>query len=146
MRFWPRWEQKKNDLHDELEAHLQIAVEERVARGESREQAQAVAMSEIGNSALVADVTRGKWGWQWVEHLAQDVLEGRIALRVAEDACHLDLMHRINQGGRRAGLAEDVANVGDFRDAGTFAFQGLRHLDAEQALFAQLREIGRAHV
>jgi predicted permease len=82
MRFWPKhwfsWEQKKNDLNDEIEAHLRIAVKERIERGESQDEAKAAAMREIGNSALVADVTRGKWGWQWVEHLAQDV---RYALR-----------------------------------------------------------------
>src|ERR1700721_1894281 len=82
MRFWPKhwfsWEQKKNDLNDEIEAHLRIAVKERMERGESQDEAKAAAMREIGNSALVADVTRGKWGWQWVEHLARDV---RYALR-----------------------------------------------------------------
>jgi predicted permease len=82
MRFWPKdwfsWERKKNDLNDEIEAHLRIAVEERMERGESQDEAKAAAMREIGNSALVADVTRGKWGWQLVEHLVQDV---RYALR-----------------------------------------------------------------
>ncbi len=82
MRFWPgdwfSWERKKNDLRAELDTHLRIAVEERVARGESPEEARAAAACEMGNSALVADVTRSKWGWQWMEHLAQDV---RYALR-----------------------------------------------------------------
>src|SRR6201992_3009671 len=82
MRFWPKswfsWERKKNDLSEEIEAHLRIAVQERVDRGESPIDAHAAAMREIGNSALVADVTRSKWGWQWMEYLAQDV---RYALR-----------------------------------------------------------------
>ena len=77
MRFWPKdwfsWERKKNDLNDELEAHLRIAVEERMDRGESREEARGAAVREMGNSALVADVTRSAWGWQWVERVLQDI-------------------------------------------------------------------------
>ena len=78
MRFWPAWDRRKGELHDELEAHIRIAVEERMARGESYEAARASAMREMGNSALVADVTRSKWGWQWLERIAQDL---RYALR-----------------------------------------------------------------
>ena len=78
MKFWPAWERRKDELHDELDAHLRIAVEERMARGESYEAARAAAMRELGNPALVADVTRAKWGWVWLESIAQDV---RYALR-----------------------------------------------------------------
>jgi putative ABC transport system permease protein len=73
MRFWPGWERKKDDLNDELEAHLRIAVEERIARGESPEEARGAAVREMGNSALVADVTRSAWGWQWLERVLQDI-------------------------------------------------------------------------
>ncbi|WP_058187530.1 ABC transporter permease [Terracidiphilus gabretensis] len=73
MRFWARWERKKNDLRAELEAHLRIATEERIARGESPEEARTAAVREMGNSALVADVTRSTWGWQWLEHALQDI-------------------------------------------------------------------------
>src|ERR1700678_1122883 len=63
MRVWPKhwfsWEQKKNDLNDEIEAHLRIAVKERMERGESQDEAKAAAMREIGNSALVATLTLG---------------------------------------------------------------------------------------
>src|SRR6202789_2500653 len=70
---WLGWERRKNDLHAELEAHLRIAMEERIARGESPEAALAAAMRELGNPALVADVTRSAWGWQWLECVLQDV-------------------------------------------------------------------------
>jgi predicted permease len=82
MRLWPRdwfaWERKKDELSAELEAHLRMAVEERVARGEDPEDARAAALREMGNPPLVADVTRAQWGWQWLERTAQDV---RYALR-----------------------------------------------------------------
>jgi len=76
MRFWPRWEQRKDDLNEELEAHLRIAIEELIARGESPEEARAAALREMGNPLLVADVTRSAWGWQWLERIAQDIRYG----------------------------------------------------------------------
>ena len=63
-----------------------------------------------------------------------------IVLEVAHDAGHLDLVHRVDQPGGRAGLPEDIADIGDFGDRGAFTVQRLGHLDAEQALLAQLRE------
>src|SRR5260370_20013789 len=64
----------------------------------------------------------------------------RIVLEVAHDAGDLNLMHRVNQRGGRAGLAEDVASIGDFADRRALTVQGLRNLDAEQALLAKFRE------
>ncbi|MFP5237491.1 MAG: ADOP family duplicated permease [Acidobacteriota bacterium] len=73
MRLPWTWDRRKDDLAEELEAHLQMAVAERVARGESPEEARAAAMREMGNGPLVADVTRGAWGWEWLERIGQDV-------------------------------------------------------------------------
>ncbi|WP_058187531.1 ADOP family duplicated permease [Terracidiphilus gabretensis] len=72
------WERRKNDLREELETHLRIAIEERIARGESPEAARAAAMRELGNRLLVADVTRSAWGWLWMERIGQDL---RYAIR-----------------------------------------------------------------
>ena len=46
MNFLPGWERRKNELREELEAHLRIAIEERVARGENPEGARAAALRE----------------------------------------------------------------------------------------------------
>jgi predicted permease len=73
MKFSPGWDERKGDLTEELEAHLRMAVEERVARGESREDARAAAIREMGNPPLIADVTRDKWGWAWWERVGQDL-------------------------------------------------------------------------
>ncbi|UWZ85037.1 ABC transporter permease [Occallatibacter riparius] len=77
MRLWG-WERRKDDLSEELEAHLRMAVEDRVGRGASPEEARAEAMREMGNAPLVADVTREQWGWGWLERMGQDV---RYAMR-----------------------------------------------------------------
>ncbi len=79
MRPWGwSWERRKQELQDELEAHLRMAIEDRVARGETLEHARSRALSEMGNLPMVADTTRRHWGWEPVERLTQDL---RYALR-----------------------------------------------------------------
>jgi hypothetical protein len=78
MTLWPGWERKKNDLREELEAHLRIAMDERMELGESQDKAREAAMREMGNRAMVADMTRASWGWERLERTWQDV---RYALR-----------------------------------------------------------------
>ena len=68
MRLWA-WERRKDDLAEELDAHLRMAIADRVARGESPEEARAAAVREMGNPPLVADVTRRQWGWEWLERI-----------------------------------------------------------------------------
>jgi predicted permease len=74
---WP-WERAKENLSEELEAHLQMAIAERVADGEDPVQARAAALRELGNVPLIEDVTRERWGWMWLENLLHDT---RYALR-----------------------------------------------------------------
>src|SRR4051794_34829829 len=73
-----RFLRRKSDLTEELENHLKLAIADRVARGQSAAEAKASAMREFGNVPMIADVTRGQWGWLRVELLIQDV---RYALR-----------------------------------------------------------------
>jgi predicted permease len=74
---WP-WERAKESLSEELEAHLQMAIYERVADGEDPAQARAAALRELGNLPLIEDVTRERWRWMWLENLLHDT---RYALR-----------------------------------------------------------------
>jgi macrolide transport system ATP-binding/permease protein len=69
---------RKDDLREELESHLQMAIADRIARGESPAEARRAATREFGNVPLIADVTRERWGWLRLEHLLQDL---RSALR-----------------------------------------------------------------
>ena len=77
MKPW-RWERAKESLCEELESHLQMAIAERVARGEDPVQARAAALRELGSLPLIEDVTRARWGWLWLENLLHDM---RHALR-----------------------------------------------------------------
>ncbi len=76
MNFARRWfafDKRKAELDAELDAHLRMAIADRVARGESEADARAAAQRELGNIALSKDVTRATWGWLFLERLGQDV-------------------------------------------------------------------------
>jgi len=77
MIHWP-WERAKESLSEELDAHLHLAIAERVANGEDPTQARAAAYRELGNLPLIEDVAREHWGWMWLENLLHDT---RYALR-----------------------------------------------------------------
>src|SRR3954469_15101311 len=70
---------KDADLRAELDAHLKMAIDDRVARGEHPRDAAAAARRELGNIPQIQEATRDVHGWRWLEYLAQDV---RYALRV----------------------------------------------------------------
>ena len=72
-RLWRLlFRRRRDELHEEIEGHLRMAVADRVARGEPQEEARQAAMREFGNVPLVKDVTSNMWGWVWLETLAQD--------------------------------------------------------------------------
>jgi predicted permease len=67
------YESRKGDLDAELQSHLRMAITDRIAQGETPEEARTSAMREFGNIPLIEDVTREKWGWLWLERLIQDL-------------------------------------------------------------------------
>ena len=83
MNWWKRLfpDRRKQLLDEELQGHLRMAIEERIAQGQPRDEARAAAMKEFGNLALVEDVTREQWGWLWLDHLAQDLRYAVLKLR-----------------------------------------------------------------
>jgi hypothetical protein len=74
MSFFPRrFAKRKAELDEEIQAHLQMDIQNRKDRGEFPEQARAAALREFGNIALIEEVTRQTWGWVWLERLGQDL-------------------------------------------------------------------------
>ncbi len=71
---------RDDELDAELESHLRMAIEERMARGESRDAAERAARREFGNVTHIKEVTREVRGL-WLERLVQDVRYGARALR-----------------------------------------------------------------
>jgi len=82
QRLWNRLKallyrrRKDQDLHDELSAHLQMDAEERMESGLAPEEARHAARRDFGNVLLVAEDTRGAWGWITLEQLLQDLRYG----------------------------------------------------------------------
>ncbi len=72
---------RDRDLNAEIEAHLRMAEQDRVERGETREQARRGARREFGNEALIKEVTREMWGWQALYGVARDFRYGARMLR-----------------------------------------------------------------
>ncbi len=66
------------DLDAEIQAHLQLAAQDRVRNGEAPEAAAFAARREFGNATLVKEMARDAWAWTWLESLVQDV---RYAIR-----------------------------------------------------------------
>lgn len=75
------FERRKQDLEDELRAHLQMDVADRISRGESPEHAQSAAQREFGNVAVIQDVTHGMWKWTRFERFQNDLRFGLRMLR-----------------------------------------------------------------
>jgi predicted permease len=80
VKWFPSFgfQRRQRELQEEIDAHLQMAIADRVARGETVETARQAAAREFGNIPLVQDVTRDMWGQAWLEQLGRDV---RYALR-----------------------------------------------------------------
>ena len=72
------FQRRKRELQEEIDAHLQMAIADRVARGETAETARQAAAREFGSVPLVQDVTREMWGRSWLEQVGRDI---RYALR-----------------------------------------------------------------
>ena len=70
---WDARDKRKQELDEEIQSHLQMSARDREARGEPADQAAASAHRELGNAALVREVTHDQWRWTWLESLWQDV-------------------------------------------------------------------------
>ena len=71
---WPwRRRAREIELTEELRSHLEMAIEQRIQRGESPVAARDNALREFGNVTHVAEVTREMWGGVWLERLRQDL-------------------------------------------------------------------------
>jgi predicted permease len=61
------------DLTEELQAHLNLAEHDHVARGESVVEAKAHAKRDLGNELLIKETTRANWAWISLEQIGKDL-------------------------------------------------------------------------
>jgi putative ABC transport system permease protein len=81
FKLWLRRRDREEELDAELRNHLEMAVRDRIERGETPGEAEAAVRREFGNIGLIKEVTRGMWGWMWLDQLLQDISYGLRFLR-----------------------------------------------------------------
>ena len=69
------------DLSEEIQQHIEEKIEELVAGGMSRKEAEAAARREFGNVTLTEEDSRAAWRWAAIEDLFMDVRFGARMLR-----------------------------------------------------------------
>ena len=79
----PLWRRQRleEELEEEIQSHLQMAIRDRMERGQSAEEAELAARREFGNLGLIKDTTRGMWGWTEARLLFDDMRYGLRMLR-----------------------------------------------------------------
>src|SRR5437667_3873363 len=65
-------------LHDEMQFHLEQQIAENLGAGMSREEARYADMRTFGNPTDLKEEARDTWGWAWLEQIVSDL---RYALR-----------------------------------------------------------------
>src|SRR5215510_3702225 len=75
MKF-PPWRRREEELEEEIQSHLRMAIRDRMQRGESAEDAESAARREFGNVGLIKETTRGVWGFGKIETIWQDLRYG----------------------------------------------------------------------
>ena len=71
--FWLCRHDLENDFDEEVRQHLDLKVQENIARGMSREEALRRARADFGNPVLAKEHTRQSWGFPVLEALWQDI-------------------------------------------------------------------------
>jgi predicted permease len=70
-----------SDFQAEIEAHLRLEAERRIAEGTPKEQAQAAARRALGNAVIVQERFYESRRWLWWDQLRQDLRFGARSLR-----------------------------------------------------------------
>jgi predicted permease len=65
--------QLDRQLEEEIQAHVDLATEDYMAKGMKPEDARHAALREFGNVPNVQEQARDEWGWIWLDQLRQDL-------------------------------------------------------------------------
>jgi predicted permease len=68
------------DLEEEMRLHLELREREQIKSGMSAADARMLAHRRFGNVTSLRERSHVLWGWEWLEHLAQDVNYGMRAM------------------------------------------------------------------
>jgi predicted permease len=78
--FWLRFagRSRTEELEEEIQAHLQIEIDENIEEGMTPEEARYAAQRKFGNALLYREMTEEVWRFAWLDSLLRDI---RYALR-----------------------------------------------------------------
>jgi len=79
--MWRRHQEAQ--LDEEVQSHLDLAIQDRIDRGETPEEAAVAARREFGNVLLIKETARDMWGWTPIQEFWQDLGYAQRALRRA---------------------------------------------------------------
>jgi predicted permease len=68
-----QWEDHKERLEEEIQAHIELETQENIEAGMSPEEARHAAMKKFGSVPVAVERSRAIRGWLHLEHLLQDV-------------------------------------------------------------------------
>ncbi len=69
------------ELEEEIRLHLELRQQEHLESGMTEGDARTVARRRFGNVTSLREESHIAWGWEWFEHLAQDIRYGLRVLR-----------------------------------------------------------------
>jgi hypothetical protein len=69
------------DLDEQMHLHRELREQEQIERGLSPKEAHYAAHRRFGNDLVLREESRDMWGWNWLEHLGQDIHYGLRMLR-----------------------------------------------------------------
>ncbi len=61
------------DLEEEMRLHLELRQQDQFESGMTANDAQAAARRRFGNVTSLRERSNVAWGWEWLDHLTQDV-------------------------------------------------------------------------
>jgi putative ABC transport system permease protein len=61
------------ELREEIQAHIEMATADRIARGETPEAAAVAAKREPGNVSQIQEAPLDVWGSRWIRPMLQDI-------------------------------------------------------------------------
>jgi predicted permease len=80
--MWTWRRRRETELAEEIQAHLRMAAEDRLERGETLPHAAAEARRELGNVALIQETTREIWSGVAARSISQTAQDLRHAVRI----------------------------------------------------------------
>ncbi|MGH9722244.1 MAG: permease prefix domain 1-containing protein [Bryobacteraceae bacterium] len=69
------------ELTGEVEAHIAERVDDLVEAGTGEHEARQQALREFGNATRYVEISRGTWGWTWLDAMMRDMRYGLRMMR-----------------------------------------------------------------